>query len=172
MHVERVTAESQTSEARPWVRNADGSYTCQRHQHTFRMPRSCAACDKDPAAQPDRAVTPFLPPPPDGCLATVALEVDANDVRAQASTIRGELTELANALRDEIADLRKARVKAKEYYRELALLAEVRIRALGELRKQGDLQLKANRRAGDYAVRREDDYIVDKRNEAMRGGSH
>jgi hypothetical protein len=136
---------------------------------TFRMPRSCP-CASEPAQGVDRAVTPYLPPAPDGCASTIALESDANEVRACAQTARTECVELAKAIGDEITQLRRNTVKASEYYRELVMLAEARLRVLSEARKQGDLQIKANRRAGDYAVRREDDYIVDKRDENMRGG--
>lgn len=171
--------QQQGVEPRRYTRDGD-VYTCHDHGVRFTMgviagitlPTSCSGCDGDTGAGFDVAVTTLLPPPPDGCISTVALEADANVVRADASTSRTELRALADVLRDEITELRKTKVKATEYYRELVTLAETRLRVLSELRKQGDLQIKANRRAGDYATRREDDYIVDKRNEQMGGGSH
>lgn len=165
------------SDAQPWVTDPDvaGGYRCLRHGTNFTAKNPCGACSADPGPELELGID-ALPDAPGGCLSSVDLEADANVVRAQAAEIRGVLFELATDLGKKMTSLAKSKVKSKKFYRELAQLAEARIYAFSEVRKQGDLQLKAIRAAAKLALLREDAVIVAAREKRMqersRGGSH
>lgn len=171
---DRAAAE----QPRRWTLDGD-VYTCHDHKQSFTMkeqPEGCTGCNTDPGPAAKAEAVTLLPPAPLGCLSSTELERDANVVRMRHDAICGELAELAKDLSTEMLSISKSTVKAEPYYEQYAQLAETRIRVLAELRKQSDLQLKANRRAGDYAIRREDDYIVDEREKRLLahggGGPH
>ena len=126
-----------------YVLDGDG-YRCTLHGVAFSRISTCAECDADPDVVELIDADEPLPDPPEGCLSTRALEAKQVGIGDWATKMAQETW--ANS--DPEWSGRKDAIKLY------------------------DLAIKAYRSAGEYAKRREDEYIVAKRDKkytAMKG---
>jgi hypothetical protein len=145
--------------ALPWV--ADGNkQRCTLHDVTFPKTRTCPQCAI--GGPPIRLAREQLPPPPKGCLSTVAIERWYVELAKESAASASDVEQRANA-------------KGKGILVETGEEIEVLVRNFHDetaIAKHREIAIKAMRAANELATRREDDEIVDIRDERSRGGSH
>lgn len=147
------------STALPWV--AEGTkQRCTLHDVVFAKTRTCPECPI--GGPPIKLAREQLPKPPKGCLSTTAIEAWFVALAKDALKSADDVEERANEKHGQgilVATGEAVTVLLRDFHDETAIA------------KHRELAIKAMRAANELATRREDDEIVDIRDE-RRGGSH
>jgi hypothetical protein len=159
--------------ALPWVpekRDGVDGLRCLREgaKHGwFVPPQECPGCTLNPIIVIDDTIDEPLPPPPEGCMSTEAIEVWFVAIALAAE-------KSANAI-----DARRQPRPPKKKPRKGAPAPKLRVLDFhdeGAIAKHRDNAIKAMRAANELASRREDETIVKRREkriaERQRGASH
>jgi hypothetical protein len=148
--------------ALPWVSEGSKHRRCTEHDVVFPKTQVCPKCPKEGLA-PIKLARAQLPKPPKGCKSMTEIEAwfvslaeeartSASDVERRASD---KLTEGVVVATGEVVE-----VLTRDFHDEAAIA------------KHRENAIKAMRAAADFASRREDDELVDIRDERNRGASH
>lgn len=127
----------------------------------FPKTQVCPKCPREGLA-PIKLAREQLPPPPKGCMSTVQIEAWftalAKNAAASAELVEKRAERKVRAIIIETGE--ETEVEARDFHDE------------GAIAKHREIAIKAMRAANELAARREDDELVDIRDERNRGASH
>lgn len=178
-----------SAEAFPWVDEGSGK-RCTLHNKTFAKTSVCSECRKGLRKSLPKVAKEPLPEAPKGCMSSVEIErwftELAKECAARATAIAGytkpkpvEKTEAKTSGGKVIFDATaksKGKTKKKPEKPADEVVPEFDFHLEASIANHRDRAIKAMRAACELATRREDDAIVDARDDRMagreRGASH
>jgi hypothetical protein len=177
-----VTAAA--AEAFPWidvVENGVAKKRCTQHGKTFAKTSVCSECRKGLRKALPKAAKEPLPAPPKGCMSSVELERWFTELAKESAARAAAIAEYTKpkpaakekASRGKVIYDATAKSKAKA---PVAIATDFDFHLEAAICNHRDRAIKAMRAATELATRREDDDIVDRRDDRMagreRGASH
>lgn len=147
--------------ALPWVSEGPKHRRCTEHDLVFPKTQVCPKCPKEGLA-PIKLAREQLPPPPKGCRSMTEIEAWFVSLADEARASAVDVETRANAKREGVLVTtgEVVEVLVRDFHDEAAIA------------KHRENAIKAMRAAADFAARREDDELVDLRDERNRGASH
>jgi hypothetical protein len=173
------------ADAFPWV-DEGNEKRCTRHDRKFARTSVCSECAKGMREPLPRVAKEPLPKPPKGCMSTVEIERWFTDLARDSAARAVAIAAYSKPRRASKDDAKvaggtvifdataKGKRKAKGKTKGKAAKAELVVPDFdfhleASIANHRDRAIKAMRAACDLATRREDDAIVDARDERMAG---